>query len=58
MDGGLSIPCSVKWFPGYDYESKEFNVEVHCKHIVGQDKVDYMRYLMEEDEGTYKKLFS
>uniref|UniRef100_A0A8C5Z971 Large ribosomal subunit protein uL18 n=1 Tax=Marmota marmota marmota TaxID=9994 RepID=A0A8C5Z971_MARMA len=58
VDGGLSIPHSTKRFPGYDSESKEFNAEVHRKHIMGQNVADYMRYLMEEDEDAYKKPFS
>ncbi|XP_006831113.1 PREDICTED: 60S ribosomal protein L5 [Chrysochloris asiatica] len=58
VDGGLSIPHSTKRFPGYDSESKEFNVEVYRKHIMGQNVADYMRYLMEEDEDAYKKQFS
>ncbi|ELK35199.1 60S ribosomal protein L5 [Myotis davidii] len=58
VDGGLSIPHSTKRLPGYDSESKEFNAEVHWKHIMGQNVADYMRYLMEEDEDAYKKQFS
>ncbi|EGV95193.1 60S ribosomal protein L5 [Cricetulus griseus] len=50
VDGGLSIPHSTKRFPGYDSESKEFNAEVHWKHIVGQNVADSMRNLMEEAE--------
>ncbi|XP_067322355.1 inner centromere protein-like [Anolis sagrei] len=46
VDGGLSIPHSTKRFPGYDSESKEFNAEVHRKHIMGQNVADYMRYLI------------
>ncbi|KAB0349691.1 hypothetical protein FD754_014548 [Muntiacus muntjak] len=57
VDGGLSIPHSTKWFPGYDSESKQFSAEVHQKHIMGQNVVDYMRYLIEEDEDAYKKQF-
>ncbi|EHH61739.1 hypothetical protein EGM_19822 [Macaca fascicularis] len=49
---------NTKRFPGYDSESKEFNAEVHRKHIMGQNVADYMRYLMEEDEDAYKKQFS
>lgn len=49
---------STKRFPGYDSESKEFNAEVHRKHILGQNVAEYMRYLMEEDEEAYKKQFS
>uniref|UniRef100_A0A2I3MB74 Large ribosomal subunit protein uL18 n=1 Tax=Papio anubis TaxID=9555 RepID=A0A2I3MB74_PAPAN len=40
VDGGLSIPHSTKRFPGYDSESKEFNAEVHWKHIMGQNVAD------------------
>ncbi|XP_077075399.1 60S ribosomal protein L5a [Siphateles boraxobius] len=58
VDGGLSIPHSTKRFPGYDTESKEFNAEVHRKHIMGQNVSEYMSYLMEEDEDLYKKQFS
>uniref|UniRef100_A0A4X2KGF9 Large ribosomal subunit protein uL18 n=1 Tax=Vombatus ursinus TaxID=29139 RepID=A0A4X2KGF9_VOMUR len=58
VDGGLSIPQSTKCFPGYDSESKEFNAEVYCKHIMGQNVADYMCYLVEEDEDAYKKQFS
>ena len=35
VDGGFSIPHSTKRFSGYDSESKEFNAEVHQKHIMG-----------------------
>ncbi|EHB05160.1 60S ribosomal protein L5 [Heterocephalus glaber] len=41
-----------------DSESKEFNAEVHWKHIIGQNITDYMCYLMEENEDAYKKQFS
>uniref|UniRef100_A0A8C9TF99 Large ribosomal subunit protein uL18 n=1 Tax=Scleropages formosus TaxID=113540 RepID=A0A8C9TF99_SCLFO len=58
VDGGLSIPHSTKRFPGYDSESKEFNAEVHRKHIMGVNVSEYMSYLMEEDEEAYKKQFS
>ncbi|CAL1295222.1 unnamed protein product [Larinioides sclopetarius] len=58
VDGGLDIPHSNKRFPGYDAESKEFNAEVHRKHIFGQHVSEYMRMLMEEDEDAYKKQFS
>ncbi|ELW56940.1 60S ribosomal protein L5 [Tupaia chinensis] len=49
VDGGLSILHSTIQFPGYDSESKEFNVEVHRKHIMGQNVADYMCYVVEED---------
>lgn len=51
-------PSSTKRFPGYDVESKEFNAEAHRKHIMGINVSEYMSYLMEEDEETYKKQFS
>lgn len=35
VDGGLFIFYSIKWFFGYDFESKEFNVEVYWKYIMG-----------------------
>lgn len=57
---GLFLPPlgSLKRFPGYDAESKEFDAEVHRKHIMGMNVADYMSYLMEEDEDAYKKQFS
>lgn len=58
VDGGLDIPHSMKRFPGYDSESKEFNADVHRKHIFGQHVADYMRQLVEEDEEAYKRQFS
>lgn len=58
VDGGLYIPHSTKRFPGFDNESKEFNAEVHRKHIFGQHVADYMRSLSEEDPDAYKKQFS
>ncbi|XP_061152366.1 large ribosomal subunit protein uL18 [Syngnathus typhle] len=58
VDGGLSIPHSTKRFPGYDTESKEFNAEVHRKHILGINVSEYMSLLMQDDEDAYKKQFS
>lgn len=58
VDGGIDIPHSTKRFPGYDSESKEFNAEVHRKHIMGVHVADYMRQLMDEDEESFKKQFS
>jgi len=57
-DGGLNIPHSEKRFPGYDSEEKQYNAEVHRKHIFGIHVADYMRQLLEEDEDAYKKHFS
>jgi large subunit ribosomal protein L5e len=58
VDGGIDIPHSTKRFPGYDDESKEFNAEVHRKHIFGIHVSDYMKHLLEEDEDAYKRQFS
>lgn len=58
VDGGLNIPHSTKRFPGYDAETKEFNAEVHRKHIFGQHVADYMRQLAEDDDEAYKRQFS
>lgn len=58
VDGGLDIPHSNKRFPGYDAESKDFNPEVHRKHIFGQHVAEYMSRLKDEDEEAYKKQFS
>jgi len=58
VDGGLNIPHGTKRFPGYDSESKEFNAEVHRKHIFGQHVADYMKILQQDDEEAFKKQFS
>lgn len=58
IDGGLNIPYRSKRFPGYDAEAKEFNPEVHRKHIFGLHVAEYMRALQEEDEELYQKQFS
>jgi large subunit ribosomal protein L5e len=58
VDGGIDVPHSTKRFPGYDSESKDFNAEVHRKHIMGAHVADYMRQLVDEDEEAYKKQFS
>lgn len=58
VDGGIDVPHSTKRFPGYDSDSKEFNAEVHRKHIMGVHVADYMRQLMDDDEEAYKKQFS
>lgn len=50
--------CSVKRFPGYDSESKEFHADVHRKHIFGQHVADYMRLLQNDDDDAYKKQFA
>lgn len=57
-DGGLHIPHSVKRFPGYSAEKKEFKADVHRRHILGLHVADYMKQLQGEDEDAYKKQFS
>ncbi|KAH6934772.1 hypothetical protein HPB50_000703 [Hyalomma asiaticum] len=58
VDGGMDIPHSNKRFPGYDNETKEFNAEVHRRHIYGQHVAEYMKVLLEEDEEAYKRQFA
>ncbi|EDO42468.1 predicted protein [Nematostella vectensis] len=58
VDGGLEIPHSMKRFPGYDSESKDFSAEVHRNHIFGQHVANYMRQLAEDDEEAFKRQFS
>ena len=57
-DGGLHVPHSVKRFPGYDAEKKEYKAEVHRRHIMGLHVADYMKQLKDDDEDAYKKQFS
>lgn len=54
----LFVCFSTKRFPGYDAESKNFNAEVHRKHIFGVHVADYMRQLSEDDDVAYQKQFS
>merc|ERR1711871_1026387 len=57
VDGGLDIPHSVKRFPGYDPEGKEFDAE-QCKHyIFGGHVSDYMTMMEEEDPEKYAEHF-
>lgn len=58
VDGGIDVPHSTKRFPGYDADSKEFNADVHRKHIMGVHVADYMSQLMDDDEEAYKRQFS
>lgn len=57
-DGGLHVPHSVKRFPGYDNEKKEFKADVHRRHILGLHVSEYMKQLQGDDEDAYKKQFS
>jgi len=56
-DGGLHIPHSVKRFPGYDNEKKEFKADVHRKHIFGLNVAAYMKEIQGDDD-IYKRQFS
>jgi large subunit ribosomal protein L5e len=58
VDGGLNIPHSVKRFPGYNAEDKNFDAGVHREHIFGQHVAKYMKELEGEDEEAYKRQFS
>ena len=49
---------SVKRFPGYDAETKEYDAEVHRGHIFGQHVANYMTHLEENDEDAYRRQFS
>jgi large subunit ribosomal protein L5e len=58
VDGGMAIPYSEARFPGYDKESKEADAELIRNYVYGIHVADYMEYLQEEDEETYKKQFA
>lgn len=58
VDGGLDMPHSMKRFPGYDSETKDFNADIHRQHIFGQHVANYMTTLRDSDEDAYKKQFS
>merc|ERR1712085_159724 len=57
-DGGLDIPHSEKRFPGYDRDSKEYDVDMHRERIFGGHVGEYMEYLEEEDNQKYKEQFA
>jgi large subunit ribosomal protein L5e len=57
-DGGMDIPHNQKRFAGYDRDDKEFDPEQMKDRILGQHVVDYMEYLLEEDETKYKTQFA
>ncbi|GCA62255.1 ribosomal protein L5 eukaryotic/L18 archaeal [Kipferlia bialata] len=59
IDGGLSIPHSMKRFPGYDDEEKEFSApEALRDRLFGQHVAESMQYLQENDKEAYEKRFS
>jgi len=57
-DGGLNVPHSMKRFPGYSADTKQFDAEMHREHIMGQHVAAYMEELEDEDEDAFKKQFS
>lgn len=58
VDGGLDIPHNEKRFPGYDADSKEYDVEMHRNMIFATHVREYMEHLQEQDEDMYKKQFA
>ncbi|RKO95035.1 hypothetical protein CAUPRSCDRAFT_1002, partial [Caulochytrium protostelioides] len=56
VDGGLNIPYSEKRFPGWD--GKELDAELPRSYIFGGHVQEYMEYLQEDDEDTFRKQFS
>jgi large subunit ribosomal protein L5e len=57
-DGGMAVPHSEKRFPGYQTDSSELDAEVLRSYIFGGHVAEYMTYLQEDDEETYKKQFA
>ena len=57
-DGGLHVPHSVKRFPGYNADKKEFKADVHRRHILGLHVADYMKQLQADDVEAYNRQFS
>jgi len=58
VDGGLSIPHSVRRFAGYDEEGKKLNADVLRKYIFGGHVASYMAHLQEEDADAFKRQFA
>lgn len=54
----LIVTVRTKRFPGYDNESKEFDADVHRRHIFGQHVSEYMTKLQQDDEDAYRRQFS
>eukprot|EP01006_Ploeotia_vitrea_P044271 TRINITY_DN66821_c0_g1_i1.p1 TRINITY_DN66821_c0_g1~~TRINITY_DN66821_c0_g1_i1.p1 ORF type:complete len:112 (+),score=22.43 TRINITY_DN66821_c0_g1_i1:402-737(+) len=57
-DGGLSIPHSVKRFPGYDDSNKEeanYDAGFHRDRIFGVHVDRYMKEKKDEGSAAYKK---
>ncbi|KAJ3147098.1 60S ribosomal protein L5 [Irineochytrium annulatum] len=58
VDGGIEIPHSENRFPGWDAGAKSLDAEVLHKYIFGGHVAEYMEYLEEDDEDSYKRQFS
>ncbi|KAJ3117655.1 Cyclin-dependent kinase 20 [Phlyctochytrium bullatum] len=58
VDGGLDIPHSENRFPGWDAGEKSLDAETLRKYIFGGHVAEYMEYLEEDDEDSYRKQFS
>ena len=55
----LFIPfSSTRRFPGYNRDTKTFDVEVHRQHIFGLHVAKHMLLLQEENPDQYAKQFS
>ncbi|XP_037805167.1 60S ribosomal protein L5-like [Penaeus monodon] len=58
IDGGISLPYSKKWFPGYDKDSGTFDPAILQEHILGVHIARYMEHLAREDERAFSMQFS
>ncbi|XP_042870758.1 60S ribosomal protein L5-like isoform X2 [Penaeus japonicus] len=58
IDGGISLPYSTSWFPGYDKDSGTFDPAVLREHIMGVHIARYMERLAREDERAFALQFS
>lgn len=54
----FSIPHSINWFSGYDFQSEDFTVEIYCKLIMEQNIVNYCFISVKKDKHLYKNEFS
>lgn len=57
-DGGMAVPHSEKRFPGFQTDTNELDAEVLRSYIFSGHVAEYMTYLQEDDEETYKKQFA
>eukprot|EP00003_Mantamonas_plastica_P017272 TRINITY_DN28732_c0_g1_i1.p2 TRINITY_DN28732_c0_g1~~TRINITY_DN28732_c0_g1_i1.p2 ORF type:complete len:316 (+),score=109.02 TRINITY_DN28732_c0_g1_i1:27-950(+) len=55
LDGGLSVPHSVRRFVGF--KDGKYQADMHRHYIYGGHVTDYMEYLQEEGDGAYEKQF-